>query len=425
MNRKTFAPLLSLALLAVPAAYAGDGHTLHGVGAVNSSMGGAGVALGIDTLGGLLLNPALATQEDGSHFAFSAEYNTATNAVSSTVPTPAGPFSGKTEDFGDAALIPAFGWVHHTKGSNFAYGIGFLGLAGFGTDYPQDSSNPVLSPQPNGFGRVYSNYQLLKVPTVLAWKLSPGLAFGISLNAARATLEADPAGFATPDCSSPQGPCYFPHVNGDSAWGYGAGVGIQYKLSPTFALGASYNTKTKFQSFVWHAAVADPALPTYGTSRKISLELDLPAQAVVGIGWTPSDRFSLAIDEKWIDYEDAAGFKDVLGFKNIKVEEAGLQYKLNSTVFVRAGYNHSEVPIPAANTFFAVEVPAVFVNHYCVGLGIHATDTLTLDLAYYQVPNSTITGPIYGGTGPIPGTSVTTRSGMKSFIATFNFALAQ
>jgi long-chain fatty acid transport protein len=425
MNRKVFAPLLGLTLLAAPAAYAGDGHTLHGVGAVNSSMGGAGVALGIDTLGGLLLNPALATQQDGSHFAFSAEYNTATNAVSSSVQTPGGTFGGKTEDFGDTALIPAFGWVHHTRGSNFAYGIGFLGLAGFGTDYPQDPHNPILAPQPNGFGRVYSNYQLLKVPTVLAWKLSDAFSFGLSLNVARATLEADPAGFATPDCSGPQGPCYFPHVNGDSAWGYGLGVGIQYKLSPTFALGASYNSKTDFQSFVWHAGGANPGLPSYGVSRKISLKLDLPAQAVVGIGWTPTDRLAVAVDEKWINYENAAGFKDVLGFKNIRVEEAGVQYKATDKFTVRAGYNHSQVPIPAERTFFTVEVPAVFVNHYCVGVGIQATRNMTLDLAYYRVPNSTITGPFFGPTGPAPGTSVTTRSGMKSFLATFNFALPE
>ncbi len=425
MKRTAVASLLVLALLAAPAAFAGDGHTLHGVGAVNSSMGGAGVALPIDTLGGLLLNPALATEQDGSHFAFSAEYNTATNAVSSTVPTPVGPFSGKTDDFGDTALIPAFGWVHHTRGSNFAYGIGFLGLAGFGTDYPQDPSNPILSPQPHGFGRVYSNYQLLKVPTVLAWKISDAFSFGLSLNAARATLEADPAGFASPDCSGPAGPCYFPHVNGDSAWGYGAGVGLYYKVTPTFALGASYNSKTTFQSFLWHSAVADPGLPNYGANRKISLQLDLPAQAVVGLGWTPTNRFALAIDEKWIDYEDAAGFKDVLGFKNIKVEEAGLQYKATSKVALRLGYNHSEVPIPPDRTFLTVEVPAVFVNHYCVGLGVQATDNMTLDLAYYRVPNSTITGPFLGPTGPVPGTSVTTRSGMKSFVATFNFALPQ
>ncbi len=105
------------------------------------------------------------------------------------------------------------------------------------------------------------------------------------------------------------------------------------------------------------------------------------------------------------------------------VGEIGLQYKATEKFAVRAGYNHSEVPIPAERTFLTVEVPAVFVNHYCVGLGFHATDILTLDLAYYQVPNSTITGPFLGPTGPVPGTSVTTRSGMKSVVATFNFAL--
>ena len=423
MNRKVFAPLLGLTLLAAPAAYAGNGHPLHGVGAVNSSMGGAGVALPIDTLGGLLLNPALATQQDGSRFAVSAEYNDPTNAISSSVQTPVGTFSGTTEDAGDTALIPAFGWVHHTRGSNFAYGIGFLGLAGFGTDYPQDPGNPILAPQPRGFGRVYSSYQLLKVPTVLAWKLSDAFSFGVSLNVARATLEANPAGFANPDCSGPQGPCYFPSVNGDSAWGYGAGVGIHYKLSPSFALGASYNSKTSFQDFEWNSAGANPNLPSYGANRKISLQLDLPAQAVVGLGWTPNEKLAIGIDGKWINYENAAGFKDVLGFKDIMVGEIGVQYKATDRFAVRAGYNHSEVPIPAERTFLTVEVPAVFVNHYSVGLGFHATDILTLDLAYYQVPNSTITGPFLGATGPVPGTSVTTRSGMKSLIATFNFAL--
>src|SRR3954463_12123550 len=112
MKRTVVASLTALALLAAPAVYAGDGHTLHGVGAVNSSMGGAGVALPIDTLGGLLLNPALAVGMEGSHFAFSAEYNKAKNVVASTVPTPIGPFSGSTKEGGDTALIPAFGFVH-------------------------------------------------------------------------------------------------------------------------------------------------------------------------------------------------------------------------------------------------------------------------------------------------------------------------
>ena len=338
--------------------------------------------------------------------------------------TPVGTFSGKTEDFGDTALIPAFGWVHHTRGSNFAYGIGFLGLAGFGTDYPQDSTNPILSPQPRGL-----RPGLLQLP-------APEGADGARLEALRRLLlrrlaqrrpghaEANPAGFASPDCSGPQGPCYFPSVNGDSAWGYGAGVGIHYKLNPSFALGASYNTEDQLPGLRWHTGGRQPQpAQLSGRAARSRLQLDLPAQAVVGLGWTPTDKLSVGIDGKWINYENAAGFKDVLGFKDIMVGEIGLQYKATDKLAVRAGYNHSEVPIPAERTFLTVEVPAVFVNHYCVGLGFHATDSLTLDLAYYQVPNSSITGPFLGATGPVPGTSVTTRSGMKSVVVTFNFAL--
>jgi long-chain fatty acid transport protein len=425
MNRKAITRLLVLALAATPAAFAGDGHTLHGVGAVNSSMGGAGVALGIDTLGGLLLNPALATQQDGSHFAFSAEYNQAKNSVSSSIAFPFGTVRGKTNDAGDRVLIPAFGWTHHDAGSNFAYGIGFLGLAGFGVDYPQDATNPLLSPQPNGFGRVYANYQLLKVPTVLAWKLSEQFSLGISLNAAYAQLTANPAGFASPDCSGPQGPCFFPSVNNDGAWGYGAGIGLQYKLTPTLALGASYNSKTKFQAFEWNSTVANPNLPTYGTGRKIRQQIDMPAVAIAGLGWTPTPGLSVAVDGKWINYADAAGFKDALGFKNITVGEIGLQYKPTDRVAFRAGYNHSQIAVPENRTFATVEVPAIFKDHYCVGLGYQATRILKLDAAYYHVPQNSITGPFLGATGPVPGTSVTTSIGMDSVVLTFNFALAE
>ncbi|HEY0781944.1 MAG TPA: hypothetical protein VGE98_05770, partial [Thermoanaerobaculia bacterium] len=140
---------LSTVLAAVPAS-AGNGHFLHGIGAVNSSMGGAGVALPNDTLGALDLNPALLTELDGYTFEFGAEDARAQNSVASQV----GPFSGKTRENGDNAVIPHFGWTHHEKGSRLAYGVGFLGLAGFGVDSPQDSTNPSLAPPPQGVGRV-------------------------------------------------------------------------------------------------------------------------------------------------------------------------------------------------------------------------------------------------------------------------------
>ena len=151
----------------------------------------------------------------------------------------------------------------------------------------------------------------------------------------------------------------------------------------------------------------------------------MPAVAIAGLGWTPTPALSVAIDGKWINYADAAGFKDALGFKNITVGEIGLQYKPTERFAVRAGYNHSQIAVPGERTFATVEVPAIFKDHYCVGLGYQATRSLKLDAAYYHVPQNSITGPFLGATGPVPGTSVTTSIGMDSFLLTFNFALPE
>jgi long-chain fatty acid transport protein len=418
MKRKGCVLLLALAL-AAPAAYAGNGHNLHGIGAVNSSMGGAGVALPIDPLGALLLNPALLTDLDGSRFAFSAEYNTQKNAVESRV----GPFSGRTEDSSDPSLIPAFGWTRHKAGSRLAYGMGFLGLAGFGADYRQDSTNPILAPQPFGFGRVYSNYQLMKVPFVVAWRVSDSFSLGVSLNTARSALTADPAGFASPDCSGPAGPCFFPHVNSDSAWGYGLGVGAYYKVNRAFALGLSYNTQTEFSDFAWNSAVANPDLPTYGLHRKIKLKLNAPPVLVGGLAYTPSDRLAIAVDGKWINYENTDGFKDTLGFKDITVFEAGVQWRATDRFTLRGGYNRGQNPIPEERTFLTVPVPAIFEDRVCGGFGLRVNDSLELNAAYYHVFENRITGPFLGPAGPVPGTSVTTEMAMDSVVLTFSFTL--
>jgi long-chain fatty acid transport protein len=418
MKGKGFVPLVLLALAAT-AAHAGNGHNLHGVGAVNSSMGGAGVALPNDALGALLLNPALLADLDGSRFSFSAEYNTQKNAVESRV----GPFSGRTEDDSDPALIPAFGWTRHKPGTRLGYGVGFLGLAGFGADYRQDPTNPILAPQPFGFGRVYSNYQLMKVPFAVAWRVGDALSVGVSLNAARAALTADPAGFTAPDCSGPAGPCFFPRVNADSAWGFGLGVGIYYKVNPAFALGLSYNTETDFEDFEWNSAVANPGLPTFGRHRKITFQLNSPAVLVGGIAFTPSDRLAIAVDAKLISYEDTEGFKDALGFKDITVFDAGVQWRATDRFTLRAGYNVAENAIPEELTFVTVPVPAIFEDRVTAGFGMRVNEILELDAAYYHVFENRITGPFLGPTGPVPGTAVTTEMAMDSVVLTFSFRL--
>lgn len=423
MNRKVCSLLLAGVVLAAVPALAGDGSFLHGVGAVNSAMGGAGAGLPNDSLGALNLNPALLTELPGSGFEFSAEYAKAGNAVSSQV----GPFSGRTEESGRTPLIPAFGFTRHPQDSTFAYGVGFLGLAGFGVDYPQDPHNPILSPQPQGFGRVYANYQFLKVPIVGAMRLNPQWSVGVAFVTGRSSLTADPAGFAPPDCG-PNG-CFYPRVNTDSAFGYGAQIGVHYRPSHLWALGASYTTEQRFQSFEWNSTHANPALANFGTAERISFRLNNPATAIAGIGLTPTPRLKLAIDGKWLDYGHTAGFSGFglapdghalgLGWRSITVFDAGAQYQATSRVTLRLGYNHAENAIPDKSAFFNVASPAIWGNHVTGGLGIQVDSALTLNVAYYQALKTRITGPLY----VVPGAVVSDEQSLQSWIATFSFKL--
>ncbi len=431
-------PLAALALIGLAAAAlpqpaaAGNGHFLHGVGAVNSALGGAGVAFPNDALGALALNPSLLGRLDGYQFQFSLENVDQQNAVESNV----GPFSGRTEDEGDDAAIPAFGWTHHKQDSRFAFGMGFLGLAGFSVDYPQDSTNPILAPQPFGFGRLYSSYQYLKIPFAVAYRASDRLSLGASLNLARATLAGNPVGFAAPDCApTPAGlVCFFPRVDSDSAMGQGLQVGAHFQATPAFAVGASYSSETKFEDFEWNSTHANPLLPNFGTARKIKFELGAPAVAAVGVAWTPNPKLGLALDAKRYFYSSTPGFGDSginpatgairgPGWEDIDVFALGIQYAATPKLTLRGGYNKSENPIPDAQTFFSLFAPGIFEDHATAGIGYQVGEKLRLDLAYYRAFENEGSGPLFTLNGPIPGAGVRQEMALESLLLTLSFHL--
>lgn len=418
---KGFALLLA-AFVALPA-WAGNGNQLHGIGAVNSSMGGAGVALPNDALGALNLNPALLTEMDGHKMEFSAELADDDITVKSSVTTPFGVFGGETEHTADPALIPAFGFTAHKPGSKIAFGVGFLGLAGFGADYPQDSTNPIFAPQPFGFGHIYSSYMMMKVPTVVAFQVNDNLSLGAALLVGRASLTARPAGFASPDCSA-GGVCFVPSADADSAWGFGAQIGLLYKVNDRFNIGASYQSEMDFEDFEWNSAVANPNLPTFGTHRKLSLQVNNPGNFVVGLGFMPTDRLKIALDAKQMFFEDAAGFGETLGWEDITAYALGVQFQATPRFALRAGWNETDGAIPGEATVFNVASPAVFGSHATVGLGFGVTETLTMNLGYYRALAEEISGPIISPVaGPIPGTNVSIETEINSILATFSFNL--
>lgn len=430
----TIAALALVALLAfVPTAEAGNGHFVHGVGPVNSSMGGAGVALAEGPVAGLHLNPALLTRVQGHEFEIDVEFVETTAETRSTVQTPFATISGSTDDDIDVAVLPSTAWARGLEEeSRVAYGMGFIALAGFGSDFPQDSTNPIFLPQPQGFGGVYASYRMMKIPAAVGWQVNDRLALGIALNGGYAQLSASPFGGAAPDCSSPID-CHFPSLPEDGAFGYGAAIGILYQATPDLAFGAAYNSEMKFEEFSWNHTAANPNLPNFGAARTSRFQLDVPQTLTVGLGWTPNAAWSVALDGRWVNYEDTQGFGSGfdrntgaalgLGWQDILVVALGAQWQATPSVALRAGFNRSESAVTEDVVFANIASPAIMEDHLTLGLGWQATPAMTLNLAYYRAFENEVTGAFLSPAGPVPGTSVTRTMQVDSVLLGVSFGL--
>ena len=166
-----------------------QGAFLHGVGPINSSMGGAGTGLPQDAVAALMYNPALIGVEPGNQISFSTEFIEtkiliAVNAYGK---------SGVGESTPALGIVPAFGWMFRHPDKKLGLGFGLIGVAGFQTDYAQQPGTIIFEKtQDGGFGRIYTDYNVTKIPIALSYQATPKLTVGFSINVFRANLAIAP-----------------------------------------------------------------------------------------------------------------------------------------------------------------------------------------------------------------------------------------
>ncbi|MCA8988841.1 MAG: outer membrane protein transport protein [Planctomycetaceae bacterium] len=188
------------------------GHVLDAVGPINQSMGGAGTALPLDSIGALQWNPASIAGLPKSELSiafmgFAPETNLSSrvNAGAFGPGTPAATMSGSTGSDSDISPIPSFAIVHRNCDSNWTYGLGGFAIGGFGVDFPGSADNPILTPQPAnggvGFGPIYSEFQLMQFCPTVAYRFDSGLAIGFSPTFNWSTLSISPFSATTPNAN--------------------------------------------------------------------------------------------------------------------------------------------------------------------------------------------------------------------------------
>lgn len=425
----------ALSLLLAAPALAGNGHFLHGIGAINSSMGGAGMSVATDPLSSVHANPALIAYMKGTQSIISTEFFKPSLSMTTRGTVPGfGFIERKTKSKDELGVLPAVAWSHKfDPESKLTIAGGLLAAAGFRTAWPADPLSLVLAPQPRGFGRLQTELAITKFPFTAAYQVRDNLAVGASLLLFQGRLVIQPLPVVLPDC--PDNDCispadgsvakdtisFRPSTSGQvSSWAPAIQVGANYQASDLLSVGFSFTSGANFKKYAWDSEVSNPYTyddagqitgpnPEYAQLRRISIDIDGPPIVSLGIGIHPSEKLSIAIDGRWVGYKNTSGIGEPtgvgpdqtligIGWQDILIGMVGAQYTVDEKLKLRAGVNINQSPIKDEWTLNSGGTPSTFDQHYTLGASYAIGPHLTADFGFYYTPESTRTGPIYNST---------------------------
>lgn len=406
------------------------GHIMQGIGAHNMSMGGAATGNPLDINGALNWNPAGISTFNSKVFSANAGLFFSSPQLSSSVPTGSGTFSGVTEDDRGTSIMPALAMVWGKEKSKHTWGVSAFGISGFGVTFPENLNNPINNPQPNGFGRIESDYMLLQVGVTYAYEISDKLSIGVAptFNYSALMLEPNPI-------SSPSMTKGYPKADRASSLGFGGQVGVFYNSGSGLKLGASYKSQQYFGEFEFNNTYLD------GSDAPVSnFTMNYPSIISAGIGYS-KEKFDLAVDYRFVNYEGTKGFDEKgwtptasvagFGWKNMSVISAGFQYKGIQKLPLRIGYTYSSNPIDEELAFFSTPATAIIKNAFQLGLGYEFSPKFTLNAVYHHGDSGGSTSgqmmtPMMitpaNPYGKIPGSSVSYKMSTDLWMVGINYA---
>jgi long-chain fatty acid transport protein len=381
--RKLLLAAATAAAFAPLAAHATDGYYSHGYGMKAKGMAGAATAVSQDAFGGAN-NPA-AMAFAGNRFDIGVDWFSPHREASRTGSGPAN-IDGTSESGKTSFFIPEVAY-NHMISSELALGVTVYGNGGMNTTYPGGeipaaSACAGFNPTPGPYNMLCGNgklgvdlSQLVVAPTV-AWKPAPEHAIGLSPLLGYQRFKADGlqafAGFSTD-------PANFTNNGYDSATGFGARIGYFGNLTKEISVGAAYSTKI--------------AMGEFDKYKGLFAEqggFDMPANWSVGVAFRPESAWLVALDYRKIYYSDVksvgnpsailvncaggdlsaclggsngAGF----GWQDVGVWKVGVQYALDASLTLRAGYGRSDNPIRPEDVTINILAPGVVQNHYTLG----------------------------------------------------------
>ena len=335
-----------------------------GVGPVQRSMGGASVALPLDSAISLT-NPSAMTELDRridlavTYFSPDVGYKATSDSGMVT--------RNNTFICSDmsSCVMPAIGMILPVN-EKYTFGFGAYGVCGMGVDYKTNLYHNVT----------YTEYQFMKFAPAIAHRLNDEFSIGATLNVDYATMEFNAGS-----------PIEQSHENGE-AFGIGVVVGTMYRLNDNITLGFSYESKQSFSDFSFDTPV--------GTDK---LRLNQPQSLTCGLAMKPINRLRVAFDVSWIDWPQVVG-KNLPAYTQNEsgatpwnmnwdeqwVYKLGFEYDIDAKTKFRLGYNYAKNPLDSNRAFETIAFPAIAQHHITGGFAKELTNKLILNLGVMYAP---------------------------------------
>lgn len=407
-------PLLCC-LLTSPAC--GQGILVSATGPVNRSMGGAATAAPMESMGALFWNPASISALSKDELSIGVAGVLPQLRTSSSI---TGLGAGSTKAEPGVTPLLNIGWVHRPQNSAVTWGVGLFSAAGFRTNFPASISNPVFTPQsntpgvPGGLGQVYTEAAFIQFIPTASVQVTDTVSVGFGPTVTIGDLIVDPFVFASPDDADGSGaPRYASGIGTRTHWGGGFQTGIYYEGENGLHLGFMFKSPQWMEPFSYNTQ-SETGLP-----RTIEAKLDLPMVLSLGTAWSGWDKWVIATDVRYYDYENTDGFDSSgfradgsvsgLGWRSILSVATGAQYEVSDSLFLRFGYTFNENPIPDSQAFFNIGAPLYYQHELHAGGSWRIGKRVWLSAAYTYYFENEISGPIVTPAGPVAGSNVTNQ----------------
>lgn len=402
---KILVSLCAAGIVASPLAHATNGYLPIGYGVKNEAMGGASIALPLDSIAAANNPAGMVMVGDHIDFALTWFKPNRDAEITGNNCAPAGcgggTLNGTYSGNGRSNFfIPDFGY-NKMISADTSLGVSVYGNGGMNTQY---NINPFAPFGANG--NLGINLSQLFVAPTWAMKVNPTNAVGVSLNLAYQMFSATGVNGAFAGLSS--NPSAMSDNGTDTSTGYGVRLGWTGEITPAVTLGATYQSKTKMGK-----------LSKYSGLFAGEGSFDVPSNYGAGIAFKAAPETTVAFDIERINYADVpavgtqftavppsfGGTGPLLGaangpgfgWKNINAYKLGVSHAYSSEFTIRAGYDHCDQPIPSSQTLLNILAPGVVQDHLTLGGTWKLADKSEISVAYVHAFKKTV-----NGSGSIP-----------------------